>query len=142
MYHQLNLLTIPPVVSGMAVICILAFYKWTIQSKRKKHWIALMAFFAVYAFIVGCAALEDINYQQELETFDLNHDGLFESNELNQEQEAAMFRLTSDVGRHLSVFGAVFFAAIAGAVVYLMMWWFEKYKRLKEDEEPAQRNLP
>jgi hypothetical protein len=95
----------------------------------------LTVFLAFYSFLVGSAALTDIRYQKELNTFDLNKDGLFSGNDITPEQEAAMFRLTNDVGRNFTVFTGVFFGGIFGLFAYLITWGFDKYKKLRIEEK-------
>lgn len=130
-----SFLTLPALISGVLLILIILLYKWTFKSKRKNLWIGFTVFFAFYSLIVGSAALTDIKYQKELDSFDLNKDGLFSGSEITTEQEAAMFRLTNDVGRNFTVFTGAFIGGIMGFIAFLIAWGFDKYKRLKIEEK-------
>lgn len=136
-----SFLTGPALISGVLLIFIVLLYKWTYKSKRKNIWIGFSVFFAIYTLIVGGAALTDIKYQKELDSFDLNKDGIFSGNEKTPEQEAAMFRLTSDVGRNFSVFTGALIGGILGFIAFLIAWGFDKYKRLKIEEKTKHNNV-
>ena len=133
-----SFLSIPALISGVLLILIIVLYKWTFKSKRKNIWIGFAVFFAFYSFIVGSAALTDIKYKKELDSFDINKDGLFSGQEITPEQEAAMFRLTNDVGRNFTVFTGAFIGGIFGLFAYLITWGFDKFKRLKIEEKTIQ----
>ena len=116
-YH----LILPTIISLICIALIFVFFNRTFKSKRKKTWIALSVFFAIYAFIVSSAAITDIKYQRDLAAFDLNHDGLFSDNEITSSQEEAMFRLTNDVGRNFTIFTGAFIAGIFGLFIFLII---------------------
>ena len=62
---------------------------------------------------------DDIYYQWDLNRYDLDKDGLFGGEEITKEQEAAMQRLTSDVGRNFSFITGFIFALIIAGAVYI-----------------------
>jgi hypothetical protein len=76
-------------------------------------------FLAVYLFIVGSSMSYDIYYQLDLNRYDLDKDGFFGGQEITTEQEAAMQRLTSDVGRNFSFVTGFIFALVISGAVYL-----------------------
>ena len=130
-----SFLTMPTLISGALLLLIIVFYKRTFKSKRKSLWIGLSVFLVFYTLIVGSAALTDIKYQKQLDTYDLNQDGLFSENEITPEQEAAMFRLTSDVGRNFSILTGALFSGILGLIAYGISVRIRKYNRLKIEEK-------
>ena len=130
-----SFLVMPAIISGVLFLIIILLYKWTFKSKHRNLWIGLTVFFAFYSLVVGSAALTDIKYQKELASYDLDKDGLFAASEITPNQEAAMFRLTNDLGRNLTVFSGAIFGGIMGFVAFLIAWGFDKYKRLKIEEE-------
>lgn len=136
-----SFLTMPALISGVLLILIIVLYKWTFKSKRRNLWIGFTVTLAFYSFLVGSAALTDIKYQKELNTFDINKDGIFSGNEITPEQEAAMFRLTNDVGRNFTVFTGVFIGGIFGLFAYMVAWGFDKYKKLRIEEKTKHNNV-
>lgn len=130
-----SFLTMPALISGVLLLLIIVLYKRTFKSKRKSLWIGLSVFLVFYTLIVGSAALTDIKYQKQLDTYDLNQDGLFSENEITPEQEAAMFRLTNDVGRNFSIFTGALFSGILGLIAYGISVGIRKYNRLKIEEK-------
>jgi len=72
------------------------------KSKRRWFWISVIVFFSFYLVIVGLSAFLTVYYQIELNKYDLNQDGFFSGNELTPEQEVAMQKVISDVGRNFS----------------------------------------
>ena len=130
-----SFLTMPALISGVLLLLIIVLYKRTFKSKRKSLWIGLSVFLVFYTLIVGSAAQTDIKYQKQLDTYDLNQDGLFSGNEITPEQEAAMFRLTNDVGRNFSIFTGALFSGILGLIAYGISIGIRKYNRLKIEEK-------
>ena len=107
-------LVIPAIVSfGIILIIGLNGKKLIVKSSKNLFWISLIVFFAFYGLIVGLAGFTDINYQIELNSFDLNKDGFFSGEELTEEYEAASLRLISDLERNFTVFTGIFWLAIA-----------------------------
>jgi hypothetical protein len=76
-------------------------------------------FLIIYLLVVGSSTYYDIYYQWDLNRYDLDKDGFFGGQEITNEQQAAMQRLTNDVGRNLSFITGFIFAGIISAIVYL-----------------------
>ncbi len=79
----------------------------------------MTVFLAAYLFVVGNATYNDIYYQWDLNRYDLDKDGIFGGQEITKEQEAAMQRLTNDVGRNFSFVTGFIFALLLSGTVYL-----------------------
>ncbi len=79
----------------------------------------MTVFLVAYLFIVGNATYDDIYYQWDLNRYDLDKDGIFGGQEITKDQEAAMRRLTNDVGRNFSFVTGFIFAFILSGTVYL-----------------------
>jgi len=128
-------LTLPAIISLLILLIIVTKWKKLIVKNPKRlFWISLSVFCFFYGLIVGGAAYTDILYQIELNSFDLDQDGLFDVSEITEEQEAAMNRLISDVGRNFSVFTGLFFAGILSVVAYVIGWGIQRYLKLKKEE--------
>lgn len=85
---------------------------------RTAIWMAFAALAIVYALGVGAAVYDDVRYQWELNRFDLGGDGFFGGPEITPQQQAAMERLTNDVGRNLSFIFMLIPAFGAAVLVY------------------------
>lgn len=84
----------------------------------KWFWISVAVFFSIYFLIVSSAAYQGISYQIALQKFDLDGDGFFSGEEITKEQQEAMYRLTSDTGRNLSIFTGLVFSGMISLVVF------------------------
>jgi hypothetical protein len=113
-YH----LAIPTLISVLGLVTIGIFRK-RLFNKDKWLWTSLTVFLMVYLFVVGSATYDDIYYQWDLNRYDLDKDGLFGGVEITKDQQAAMQRLTSDVGRNFSFITGFIFALIIAGVVYI-----------------------
>ena len=79
----------------------------------------MTVFLAAYLFVVGSTTYDDIYYQWDLNRYDLDKDGFFGGQEITKDQEAAMQRLTNDVGRNFSFVTGFIFALVISGTVYL-----------------------
>ena len=117
----MNPITIPYYILIPVIICIVGLTMILIKrkklfqkNKRQLLWISLTVFLLAYLSVVGSALYDDIYVQYNLNTYDLNKDGIFSGNEINEKQSQAMAKLTNDLGRNLSfitgvIFGLPFF---------------------------------
>ena len=100
-------ITIPYHLVFPTVICIVGlgailFYHKRLFTKNKLLWTSVIVFLVLYLFIVGSATYRELYYQLDLNRYDLDKDGIFGGQERTKAQEAAMQRLTNDVGRNFS----------------------------------------
>ena len=131
-YH----LFIPAMVSLLFLLLIAIGWKpMLLKSKRKKFWFAVTIFLTIYLIVLGTAIYTDIYCQWDLNKHDLNMNGIFESNEINPYQQAAFQRLINDTGRNFAVISGLIFAGVISFVVFFITQGFEKYKKLKNEEE-------
>ncbi|RCU56956.1 hypothetical protein DU428_08380 [Oceanihabitans sediminis] len=79
------------------------------KNKRRLLWISLTVFLLAYLSVVGSALYDDIYAQWNLNSYDLNKDGFFSGNEINEKQSQAMAKLTNDIGRNLSFITGIIF---------------------------------
>ena len=117
-------ITIPYYSAIPTVICILGlglivFFRKKLFQRDKLLWVSVTIFLAAYLFVVGNATYDDIYYQWDLNRYDLDKDGFFGGLEITADQEAAMHRLTNDVGRNLSFATGFLFALFISATVYV-----------------------
>jgi hypothetical protein len=90
-----------------------------LSGKLKNVSISAISATLVYAFIIVSVAYVEHKLDIELAAFDLNGDGFFSGNEITQNQEKAMYRVTSDTGRTFAPYtGTVF------SVFYFLVVWF------------------
>ena len=130
-------LLVPATVSGLAILFIFIFFKRLfVKGTRKTFWISSVAFFLLYGFATGSAAIEDMLLQKELIQYDLNKDGFFGADEINEKQELAMARFTNDVGRNFIIFTGLLFSMAISSVIYLVGWGFLKYKSTLRQNYP------
>jgi len=114
-YHLL----IPSIISILGLASIL-LYRKKLFSKNKQLWTSLIIFITVYLLVVGNAAFDDIYYQWDLNRYDLDKDGFFGGQEITKDQEAAMQRLTNDVGRNFSFITGFLMAFVISLTYYFL----------------------
>lgn len=74
-----------------------------------------------YILILVVVYLSSYYYQTELEKFDINNNGIFEKSEINKEQQKAMQKITSDVGRNFAPFIGIIYALIYFIMTYILL---------------------
>ena len=74
--------------------------------------IAVLSSILTYIIIVIFAIYLKIKFKAELEAYDLNKDGFFNDNEINEEQQKAMKNVISDTGRNLAPFTGILFSML------------------------------
>lgn len=94
-------------------------------------WISVTVFLVLYLFLVGTATYDDIYYQWDLNRYDLDKDGFFGGKEITQEQIAAQFRLTNDVGRNFSFVTGLIISALISILFFLVGQTILKLQELK-----------
>jgi len=90
------------------------------NNNKKLLWISLTVFLLAYLFLVGNALYDDIFSQWNLNKFDLNNDGFFSGNELNEKQAKAMAALNNSIGRNLAFITGIFFALPLALLTYII----------------------
>lgn len=130
---NMNEINIPYHLTMPSFFCIIGIvfiyiYRSRLFHKNKILWISLTTFLIIYLYFVGNAAFDDIFFQWELNKYDLNKDGFFSGEELTEEQDKAMNRLISDVGRNFSVITGFIFAFIVSILVYIIGIIIKKVK--------------
>jgi hypothetical protein len=117
-YH----LFIPTLICAVLLILIIVRRKELFNKyDQRSLWISIIAFLTVYGLVVGGATYDDIYYQWDLNRYDLDGNGFFEGKEITKDQEAAMNRLTNDVGRNFSVFTGLIFSAFLAIPLYFIL---------------------
>lgn len=126
-YH----LVIPTIICFLGLVTIILFHK-KLFNKNKLLWYSVIVFLVLYFYIVGSSAYDDIYYQWDLNRYDLDKDGFFGEKEITKEQEAAMNRLTSDVGRNFSFITGFIFAGFLSSIFYVVGRLILKIKKTKK----------
>jgi len=101
------------------------------KSKRRWFWISVTVFFSFYLVIVGLSAFLTVYYQIELNKYDLNQDGFFSGNELTPEQEVAMQKVVSDVGRNFSFITGGIYALVLAIITFIIGKVVARINRIK-----------
>lgn len=91
--------------------------------------IALLSSLLTYIIIVASASYFNFKYQSELDAFDLNNDGLFSGNEINEEQQKAMQKVISDTGRNFAPFTGILFSVIYYIILLLTLSLINKISK-------------
>ncbi|WP_330442914.1 hypothetical protein [Flavobacterium sp. C4GT6] len=125
-YHLL----IPSLICSIG-LCIICFNLKKLLARNKVFWIAAIAFFTIYLFIVGSALYDTYYYEWSLNQYDLNKDGIFSGNEINEDQKKAMQNLINDSGRNFSFITGFIFALIVSSVIYLSGRLISKNNKIK-----------
>ncbi|MFK7904812.1 MAG: hypothetical protein AB8B69_06790 [Chitinophagales bacterium] len=111
-----------PILISMLILGI--FFKKRKQLFRNGKWqwvwISLTVFFVLYLLTVGVATYSDIYAQWNLNTFDLDGDGLFGEEERTNEQKAAMQYLINDTGRNFSFITGFIFSGMIAFFVFAL----------------------
>lgn len=102
---------------------------WYMLARRKKFfqdnyrrwfWISAFVCFSIYGLIVGLAMFQDIYLHWNLNRYDLNKDGIFTGEEINEDQKNAMNRIIRDFGRNFAVITGLIFSAIISLPIFLI----------------------
>ena len=91
----------------------------------------MTVFFSFYLVIVGLSAFLTVYYQIELNKYDLNQDGFFSGNELTPEQEVAMQKVVSDVGRNFSFITGGIYALVLAIFTFIIGKVVARINRIK-----------
>lgn len=133
-----------PVIACVVFLSLILIRRKELFSNYKKQslWITATILIAFYGLIVGVAAFEDAYAQWDVNRYDLNSDGFFSGEEVTEEQEAAMFRLTSDVGQNLAMLTGLIFTALMALPVYILVRLIVKLKTHSDKKPKAYLDLP
>ena len=99
------------------------------NSKLSINKIALFSSLLTYIIIVASASYLNLKYQSELDAFDLNKDGLFSGNEINEEQQKAMRKVISDTGRNFAPFTGILISMIYYIILLLTLSLINKISK-------------
>ena len=99
------------------------------NSKLSINKIALFSSLLTYIITVASASYLNLKYQSELDAFDLNKDGLFSGNEINEEQQKAMRKVISDTGRNFAPFTGILISMIYYIILLLTLSLINKISK-------------
>lgn len=122
-------LLIPTFICALSLIIVIYKRKILIAKSNKNLFISVVVFLSLYLFVVGNSLFCDIYYQWNLNRYDLNKDGMFVGNEINENQKTAMQKLTSDTGRNFSFIFGLIFSFIISFFLYIMLSVIAKFKK-------------
>lgn len=123
-------LLIPIVISFLSLLFLFYKRKQIIVKTNLSFFIALVFFFAFYLLIVGRALYLDIHLQSDLNQYDLNNDGFFSGEEINEKQKIAMNKVSSDAPRNFSFITALIFSFLLSIIIYVISILTIKIKSL------------
>lgn len=122
-------LLIPVVISLLSLLFLFYKRKQIIVKANLSFFIALVFFFAFYLLIVGRALYLDIHLQSDLNQYDLNNDGFFSGEEINEKQIIAMNKVSSDTSRNFSFITALIFSSLLSIIIYVISILTVKIKK-------------
>lgn len=99
------------------------------NSKLSINKIALFSSLLTYIITVASTSYLNLKYQSELDAFDLNKDGLFSGNEINEEQQKAMRKVISDTGRNFAPFTGILISMINYIILLLTLSLINKMSK-------------
>ena len=99
------------------------------NSKLSINKIALFSSLLTYIITVASTSYLNLKYQSELDAFDLNKDGLFSGNEINEEQQKAMRKVISDTGRNFAPFTGILISMIYYIILLLTLSLINKISK-------------
>lgn len=114
-------LLLPALICVLSLIVIIYKKKKIIAKSNMNLFIAILAFLSLYLCIVGNSLFYNIYYQWNLNKYDLNKDGMFVGNEINENQKIALQKLASDTGRNFSFIIGLIFSFIISFFLYIML---------------------
>lgn len=82
-----------------------------------------------YIITVASTSYLNLKYQSELDAFDLNKDGLFSGNEINEEQQKTMRKVISDTGRNFAPFTGILISMINYIILLLTLSLINKMSK-------------
>ena len=115
------IILLPTIIAILSILLILYKREKLIFKTNKNFYFSLLLFFGLYLFIVGNAFYHDLFYQWNLNKYDLDKDGFFSGNEINENQKIAMQQLTKDTGRNFSFIIGLLFSFIASTLTFLIL---------------------
>lgn len=113
-------LLIPIVISLLSLLFLFYKRKQIILKTNLSFLIALVLFFAFYLLIVSRVLYLDIHLQSDLSQYDLNNDGVFNGEEINEKQKIAMNKVSSDTSRNFSFITALIFSLLLSMIIYVI----------------------
>jgi hypothetical protein len=123
-------LLIPTILSVISLIIVIYNRKRIILKTSKNLFKAIVVFISIYLLIVGSALITDLYYKWDLSQYDLNNNGFFEStnNEINENQKAALQKVSNDTGRNFSFATGLILSFIISIVLYIVLLLISKIK--------------
>ena len=105
-------------------------------SKLTPIWFSALSALLLYVAIVVSAGIHGQILKSDLQTYDLDGDGIFSGEEISLEQKEAMSRVTSDVGRNFApITGGIF------SVIYFFVVWFSCSITYKANSIYVRKNI-
>lgn len=120
------------------VVTFLTYTLWLIVIRHRfKTWKVLaINFLLSYGLVIAQAAFFERYYQVQLDRYDTNGNGMFESYEQTEGFAEAMERVVQDTGRTFApIFGLIislFFTFILLLLIPISNWLFKKFDKFNE----------
>jgi energy-coupling factor transporter transmembrane protein EcfT len=116
-----NHLLLPTIIAVLSILLVLFKKDKLIFKTNKNFYFSLLLFFGLYLLIVGNALYQDLFHQWNLNKYDLDKDGFFSGNEINESQKNAMQQLTNDTGRNFSFIIGLLFSCFVSTLTFLIL---------------------
>ncbi len=123
--HDLNSISMPfyLIICAIASIIVLMFLhlKKSVFVRKRKYFFFyfLLPFLLIYSAVLIVAIYTDIQASNHLQSFDLNGDGFYSTDEQSIEQRIALGKVVRDTGRNMAVFTGALFSLVLSSIVYI-----------------------
>lgn len=109
----------------IALVIAILLLVFSVKFKQKGK-LLIKLFLSIYILIITYVILYDIYLQYNLNRFDIDNNGFFNSNEITTEQKKAMQKLSSDTGRNFSFITGIFYSGILSIILFKLTGLIKK----------------
>lgn len=123
-------LLVPTILSIISLIAVIYNRQRIILKTRKDLFTTIIVFISIYLLIVGSTLIADLYYKWDLNQYDLNNNGFFEStnNEINDNQKAALQKVSNDTARNFAFVTGLILSFIISFLLYVVLFVISKIK--------------
>jgi hypothetical protein len=108
----------------MFIIWLIKFYKSKTRLSNSK--ISLYSSIFFYFSVIALVIITKVTLQNKLDSFDLNHDGMFTGSEITDAQKEALKNVSSDTSRTFAPIVAIPYSLIYFLIIYVILRVFRR----------------
>lgn len=113
-------------ILSLSLLIIAFTYRKKIFKKNKLFGSTIVIFLCVYTLIISIVIFIKYLHWSELQTFDINGNGIIDGTEITEEAKVALEVFSKDTGLTFAPFTGIFYASIVSVVYYLIRKVFNK----------------